>query len=184
MAQPIRDLKKLEEIKMYLLKKNYRDYLFFKIGINTGLRVSDVRQLKVEDVRENNEQMKDHITIWEQKTQKKKVFRLNNEIQAELQDYIKDMQQEEYIFKSRKGENKPITTVQAWRIITEAGEQCGIQDISTHTMRKTFGYWHYKQYNDIATLQTILNHTSQRETLIYIGIEQDTIDQQYQNFCL
>lgn len=184
MAQPIRDIKKLEMMKNELKKSNYRDYLLFKTGINTGLRVSDIRILRVEDVREESGAMKDHITIFEEKTNKKKMFRVNKELQDELQDYTGDMEQQDYIFKSRKGSNKPMSTVQVWRIITDAGEKCGLQEISTHTMRKTFAYWHYKKYNDIATLQIMLNHTSQRETLIYIGIEQDEIDRQYENFCL
>lgn len=184
MVQPIRDKKKLEMLKTELKKRNYRDYMFFKVGINTGLRISDIRTLKVDMVRNEDRTMKDHITINEQKTGKRKTFKLNYELQKELREYIEDKEQEEYIFQSRKGDNKPLSTVQTWRIIKETAEKCGIEDVGTHTMRKTFGYWHYKQYKDVAVLQTILNHTSQRETLIYIGIEQDEIDEQYENFSL
>lgn len=51
-------------------------------------------------------------------------------------------------------------------------------------MRKTFGYFHYQQYHDIAMLQAILNHSSPSITLRYIGISQDEIDQSYSNFSL
>lgn len=184
MVQPIRDKKKLELLKQELKKKNYRDYMFFKVGINTGLRISDIRTLTVDMVRNEDKTMKDHITIYEQKTNKRKVFPLNEDLKQELKDYIQDKQQNEYIFQSRKGDNKPLSTVQTWRIIKECAEKCGIEDVGTHTMRKTFGYWHYKQFKDVASLQILLNHTSQRETLIYIGIEQDEIDEQYNNFSL
>ena len=56
----------------------------------------------------------------------------------------------EYLFKSQKGNNRPITTSQAYRIIVNAGNNIGLTEIGTHTMRKTFGYHHYQQYHDIA----------------------------------
>lgn len=90
----------------------------------------------------------------------------------------------EYLFKSRKGENRPITTVQAYRIISEAAKRIGLEEIGIHTMRKTFGYWHYQKYKDVAILQEIFNHLSPSVTLRYIGINQDNIDKSYMNFSL
>lgn len=56
--------------------------------------------------------------------------------------------------------------------------------IGTHTMRKTFGYWHYKQFKDVAELQMILNHSHPRITLDYIGITEEQIEQNMKNFSL
>jgi integrase len=42
-------------------------------------------------------------------------------------------------------------------------------------MRKTYGYWHYKKYHDVAMLQQTLNHSSPAVTLTYIGITEDII---------
>ena len=70
-----------------------------------------------------------------------------------------------------------------YRFLNEACEKLGISiNVGTHTMRKTFGYHHYKQFNDIALLQKILNHSSPSITLRYIGIDQETIDISYNNF--
>lgn len=184
LVQPIRDIKKLNMLKAELKKKNYRDYLFFKVGINTGLRSSDIAKLKVNMVKNEFGMMRDYILLFEQKTGKRKIFKLNEELKQELQEYVYGMADDDYIFKSRKGGNSPLSTVQVWRIITECAEKCGLEDIGTHTMRKTFGYWHYKKYKDVAILQVILNHTSPSDTLRYIGIEQDEIDEQYENFNL
>ena len=49
-------------------------------------------------------------------------------------------------------------------------------------MRKTFGYHHYKQFNDVALLQKILNHSSPSITLRYISIYQEEIDSSYNSF--
>ena len=51
-------------------------------------------------------------------------------------------------------------------------------------MRKTFGYWHYQQYQDLAMLQKLFNHSSPSITHRYIGIEQDEIDESYAGFSL
>ena len=56
--------------------------------------------------------------------------------------------------------------------------------IGTHSLRKTFGYHHYKQFDNIELLQKIFNHSYSAITLRYIGIEQDIIDESYMNFYL
>jgi len=183
-VQPIRNREKLEDLKDELKKNGTRDYMLFYTGINSGMRVSDIVVLKKDDIRNSDGSMKQHITVTEKKTGKQKKFPLCNGLLAEMEGYTKNMKTGEYLFKSRKGENKPITTVQAYRIISEAAKKIGLCEIGTHTMRKTFGYFHYQQYKDVAILQAILNHSSPSVTLRYIGINQDIIDNSYMNFRL
>ncbi|MCM1265842.1 MAG: tyrosine-type recombinase/integrase, partial [Candidatus Gastranaerophilales bacterium] len=65
----------------------------------------------------------------------------------------------------------------------KACEENGIKvHVSTHTLRKSFGYHHYQKFKDPVVLQKIFNHSSQRITLTYIGVEQDEIDSSYKNF--
>lgn len=128
--------------------------------------------------------MKEHITVIEKKTGKQKRFPLCNGLLIEMDKYIKNMQFGEYLFQSRKGNNKPITTVQAYRIINEASKRIGLEEIETHTKRKTFWYFHYQQYKDIAILQEIFNHSAPSVILCYIGINQDVIDNSYMKFSL
>ena len=53
-----------------------------------------------------------------------------------MEKYTKNMKEGEYLFKSRKGDNKPITTVQEYRIISEAAKNIGLEEIGTHTNRE------------------------------------------------
>ncbi|MBU3076176.1 site-specific integrase [Clostridium estertheticum] len=179
LVQPIRDREKLEEMKMELLKIGYKNYLLFVVGINTGLRIGDILELKVKDLKDQT-----HIKIIEQKTNKIKRFLINSSLKIEIDKYIKLMSDEEYLFQSRKGENKHISRVQAYRILNSAAEQVGLQEVGTHTLRKTFGYWHYKQNKDVALLQQIFNHSSPSVTLRYIGINEDIKDKSIENFYL
>ena len=72
-VQPIRNREKLEDLKEELKKGGLRDYMLFYTGLNSGMRVSDVIKLKVDDVREPNGTMKQYITIIEKKTDRKSV---------------------------------------------------------------------------------------------------------------
>ena len=177
-VQPIRDKQKIEEIKSYLKQNGSRDLLLFTMGINTGLRISDLLKLKVIDVRN-----KSHVEIKEQKTSKIKRFPLLGNLQSMIEEYTKGKLDNEYLFRSREGANKSITRVMAYKIINNACRKAGITDnVGTHTLRKTFGYHHYQQFHDVAILQYLLNHSSPSITLRYIGITQDNVENTLQQF--
>lgn len=180
-VQPIRDKKKINAMKTLLKAKNEKYYLMFRIGVNVGLRVSDILTLKVKDVKS-----KDHVTITEKKTGKTKRFLVPTTLQKEIDLYIKEnnMNDEEYLIQSRKGNNKPISRIQAYRVLNEVAQQIGLDEIGTHTMRKTFGYHHYKQNKDVAILQDIFNHSAPSITLRYIGITDDIKDDTLKDFDL
>lgn len=177
-VQPIRDKVIINRFKSELLKTGYRNYMLFVIGINTGLRVSDILTLKVCDVKD-----KTHIVITEQKTGKAKRFLINSMLRESIDNYIEGMGDNDYLFPSRKGD-KPITRVQAYRVLNEVANKLGVDEIGTHTMRKTFGYFHYQQYHDIAILQDIFNHSAPSVTLRYIGITDDIKDKTIEDFYL
>ena len=178
-VQPIRSLEKLNDMKWSLKRHcSERDYILFLLGINTGLRVSYLLNLKVKDIKG-----KKRITVKEGKTEKARTIQLTN-IYEELNQYIKTLEGTEWLFPSRKGD-KPITRIQAYRQLNKASEMVDMSDgIGTHTMRKTFGYWHYKQFKDVAELQKILNHSHPEITLKYIGITDEQIENNLRNFVL
>ena len=172
LVQPIRDKEKIEEIKKILKRQNYRDYFLFFMGINSGLRISDMLKLKVKDVKN-----KSHIVLKEEKTGKEKRFKINASLQNEISDYIWRMNDYAYLFPSRKGKGlRPINRIQAYKILNDVSKEVGLEEIGTHTLRKTFGYHFYQENKDVALLQNIFNHSAPSVTLRYIGINQDIID--------
>ncbi|MFS0784755.1 site-specific integrase [Bacillus sp. 1P06AnD] len=177
-VQPIRDKGKIEEMKQILMLQHYRNYFLFLMGINTGLRISDLLGLTVGQVRG-----KSHLILIEQKTGKHKRFKLNSDLQAHITEYSAGMEDDDFLFKSLRGEC-PIKRVQAWKILNSAAEVVGLNEIGTHTLRKTFGYHFYQKYKDIAILQEIFNHSSPSVTMRYIGINQDIIDEAIDGFSL
>ena len=99
-VEPIRNKNDLKKIENVLRKQNMRDLLLFTVGTNCGLRISDILSLNVGDVRGKN-----YISIVEKKTGKKR-FLLCNGLLVEMEKYTKNMKTGEYLFKSRKGENR------------------------------------------------------------------------------
>lgn len=169
-VEPLRNRKTIRDILIYLKNKNERDYILFLLGIHTGLRISDILRLRVRDVK-----FKNHITIIEKKTKKKKKFLINKELYLELKKYCNGKEHYEYLISSREGGNNPISRERSYQILMEVGEVFE-EHISCHTLRKTFGYWHYKNNNDVVKLMEIFNHSSQNITLRYIGILQNELD--------
>ena len=127
-VEPIRDLKKIEELKFILKRHNYRDFLMFLTGLNSGMRISDIVKLKRSDVRDDKGEMKEYITVIEKKTKKIKRFPLCNNLLEEMEFYTKNMKEDEFLFPSRKG-NGPISTTQAYRIISNAAKSVNLTNI-------------------------------------------------------
>ena len=178
-VQPLRSLELIQDMKWSLKRHcSERDYILFLLGINTGLRVGDLLRLKVSDVRG-----KQKVTIREGKTRKPRTIYLSN-VYDELTIYVESLPDFSWLFPSRKGEN-PISRVQAYRQLIKAGDMADIPEgIGTHTMRKTFGYWHYKQFKDVAELQMIFNHSHPKVTLTYIGILEEEVENNLKTFLL
>ena len=178
-VEPIRDKEQIKKVKQVLKQSNQRNYLLFVLGINSGLRISDILKLKVKDVKN-----KKYIEIKEQKTKKYKKFPITKPLKLCIDRYINDKLSEDWLFESKRG-SKPITRVQAYRIICNACNNAGINlNIGTHTLRKTFGYHFYQEKKDIVILQKIFNHSTPDITLRYIGINQDIIDLNLMTFSL
>lgn len=143
-----------------------RDYMLIKLGLNTAFRINDLLKLQV-----NDDLSKGIMYIRENKTRKEQYWELNPKLHRELMDYINRnyLYNGEYLFQSRKGKNKPITSRDALYRVKTYGEKLGIKYlIGCHSLRKCFARTFYENTKDLITLQKMLNHSSPQVTLIYI----------------
>ncbi|PEE96971.1 integrase [Bacillus thuringiensis] len=174
-VQPIRSKEQIEDMKWALKRHcSERDYILFLIGINTGLRVSDLLQIQTETIVKLKQKKRKEFKIKEGKTKKERIINLTS-IFNEVYSYAQTLTTSSWLFPSRKGD-QPISKIQVYRQLQKAGDFADIESIGTHTMRKTFGYWFYKQTKDVAMLQEILNHSTPQITLKYIGINKEEKD--------
>ena len=179
-VQPIRSKSQIADLKAALREWNEKYYIMLLIGLNSGLRVSDILKIKVSDV-----YRKRYFYTDEQKTGKEKRISLPASVRDEIEDYIDrtHLKPEDYIIYSNKGGH--INRKQAYKVLNDAAKKCGITErIGTHSMRKTFGYHYYQKYKDITELQYIFNHSSPSVTMRYIGLTQDVIEDRMRDFNL
>ncbi|HEY8889195.1 MAG TPA: tyrosine-type recombinase/integrase [Clostridium sp.] len=187
-VEPIREIKTIKNIRSILKGQSVRNELLFIFGINVGLRISDILKLKINDlVKSNLKTVRDYVIITEKKTGKTKKFYIGDIVKKVIENYIKELSNldmNNYVFQSRKGENMPITRQRAYRILNNAAEIVGLVEknekgviisgeIGTHTLRKTFGYHAYQNGSSLELLMDIFNHSSKSQTLRYIGITEE-----------
>lgn len=180
-VSPIRDKKQLEAVKGYLRGKNKRDYLLFMIGISSALRISDILRLKVEDVWTGKKPV-EYVDLHEKKTGKYKRFPVTPNLSKAIKEYMTEYSpaQDQFLFVSRVGENKPITRQYASMMLNEACDMVGITEpFGTHGVRKTWGYWAFKQNISLDYISLALNHRSVAETKRYLGLLQEDLDNIY-----
>lgn len=187
-VEPIREIKTIKSIRSILKGQSVRNELLFIFGINVGLRISDILKLRIEDlVKSNLKTVREYVIITEKKTGKTKKFYIGDVVKKVIENYIKELSNldmNNYVFQSRKGENMPITRQRAYRILNNAAEMIGLVEknekgviisgeIGTHTLRKTFGYHAYQNGSSLELLMDIFNHSSKSQTLRYIGITEE-----------
>lgn len=189
-TQPIRNKELLQNFKNYYLEQRYqyRNYTLIMAGLNTALRINDILHLTWDMVYDCQEQaVRSHVVLTEQKTGKENRIFLNQEIRKVLTNFLKMRKDCEnpYVFYSNKSHTEPLSRYQAYRIVRRAARSVGLDDhISCHSLRKTFGYHAWKQGTPPALLMSIYNHSSYQITRHYLCIEQDDKDEVFNNIVL
>ena len=171
-------------------RNGLRNAMIFVFGINTGLRISDIVKAKVSDIEDG-----EWYNLVETKTHKNRHAYIGN-ISQDLENYIAQMELKpsDWLFPSRKGEGH-IEGKSFYKDLKRAARQCEIDPntVGTHTLRKTFGYHYIKSATTPAgdpdpralyKLQKMLNHSSPTTTLRYIGLEDESMEEDLKSFRL
>ena len=203
-TEPIRNPEHLKAFRSYfydkytktdnigMKQKHLRNYLIFIVGLNTGLRISDIMRLSWQELLSQEK-----FFIKEKKTKKWNSKYITEDIRNAVTEYYTFCQNNSYdispdyalfIGKSKRDitEDDPDCerASKAYiKVLKETAAKIGINtaeiNIGTHTLRKTFCYWYLNTHknNNYALLevQQMLKHDKQSTTLLYAGISQDNI---------
>lgn len=174
-VSPIKDIREERMYVQYMNVHYPRAALYWKIGRNSGYRVSDVLNLTVYDLKEiiNNGK----FTIKEKKTGKLRSVALTAELKKTLVEFVKDKNDYEKVFRSRQGQNKAVSSRQMGRDLKKAAKEVGLKvNVGTHSARKTFAYYMDKA-RGIEFVQALLGHSTQRVTMVYTGRMEEIQDE-------
>lgn len=175
-VEPVRKIKDIQTISKFL-ESNPRDHLLWVMGINNGLRASDLVKIKYEDVM--NLKAGDMLPIREQKTGKPNILAINKVVYKAISAYSNTLNPApgDYLFKSRKGENNHISSATVGKMIAGWCKAVNVKgNYGAHTLRKTWGY--HQRVNFHVGFDVICkryNHSSPAITMRYLGIEDKEI---------
>lgn len=181
-VDPIRDEAMLRRVKEEARKMGLQQYLLVLIGVNTGLRVSDILKLRVSDFRKRG-----YVVRREQKTGKHTEIQLHPAVVAEVNRLVSDWEDERLLFKTKRADNKDpwIDRNTAYDWVRKCCRRAGYRGpVGCHTLRRTYGYHFYQKTHDLATLMLHFNHSSEKITLRYIGVTQEMINRKTRAFRL
>lgn len=183
-VDPIRDKKKIAQIKNLLRGEGrYRDLLLFTVGVNSALRVSDLVQLQVHDFVDTEGNMQDSFRVREEKTDKGRIVTINDAMTDAFREYlvaypgIVANPDNHLFFNVKTGHfDEPIGRKMVWVFMSEICAAVGLKgNYGSHTLRKTWGYHARISGVPLSFIMEMLNHSSEKVTLRYLGITADEL---------
>lgn len=178
---PIRTEPEIHAFLRCLKEWNRNYYIAAVIGINWGLRCSDILALQVGDViagEGKRIQIIDRLMVREIKTGKIRHIFVTDKMRADLREHIRNMKDwtsETPLVLSQKrstdGKAKPISRQHLWYVISVAAAKAHIRgDIGTHSLRKTYAYQAWRNGTRVDVIQKEFGHASLETTHRYANI--------------
>ena len=169
------------DLTEYFQKESKRNSLLFHMGILTGLRISELLSIKVVDIYTTTGIVKDELQISACNIKGKKSGRtikiglLLRPILEDYYPYIKNIESN-YLFHGRKNQ---LCSRQASNIINEACVSIGrTKKMGTHTFRKTYAKFIFEASGrDLLTTQKALGHKCINNTVLYLAVDREAVDE-------
>ena len=173
-----------------------RNRALFLLGVRSGFRISELLSLRLKDVFRCG-QIIARVSVnrrsMKRKTEGRTVL-LHPQAKEALHDWIEEFVENGYsdangyVFRSRNGSNKPISALQAWRILRHAYQSNGLTGkLGTHSMRKTFAAKVYQRLSQrraagepvdpFRLTSKALGHRNLNSTDAYLSFLEEDIDE-------
>ncbi|MDO4963516.1 MAG: site-specific tyrosine recombinase XerD [bacterium] len=162
---------------------SYRNKAMIELLYATGIRVSELVNLKLQDVDFND----DIIRVFG-KGSKERIIPIGDYSKEFLNKYICEYRPSmlkgktvEYLFLNNHG-NK-MTRQGFFKLIKKLAMECGIKkEISPHILRHSFASHLLKYGADLRTIQELLGHSSISTTQIYTHVTNEELKNNYENY--
>ncbi len=202
-SEPIKSMNDIMRVSEYLIRKErWRDNMLFIVGINFGLRASDLRLLRFSDLINDDLTFRDSFPILEKKTKNTRKKKKNRCVTINLAvieavtlylEHTPGVSLSDYMFRSEsnrgKNVNSPIAVRNINTVLYRIAEELRLPyKVSSHTLRKTFCYHQMLMSNNdprkLMLLSKMLGHSSVSITLDYIGITSEEMEDAYRKLNL
>jgi len=145
--------------------KNLKHKLLLSVTYGAGLRLGEVRMLKVKDL-----DFADSIlTVRQGKGQKDRISLIPRKISGDLAVYVESKELNDYVFESDRGGSLSARTIQ--KIFQNGINKAGVTKQATfHSLRHSFATHLLENGTDVRFVQELLGHSSIRTTQIYTHV--------------
>lgn len=146
-------------------KTSLRDRTILELLYATGIRVSELVQLKKSDIN-----LEGGFLIASGKRSKERVVPLGEYSKAAISEYLATEKPEgTYLFPNRRGGR--LTRQSIWKLIKKYGNSVAKDHISPHTIRHTFATHLLEGGADLRSVQMLLGHEDISTTQIYTHVD-------------
>lgn len=154
-----------EIVELIKVVKNLKHKLLLELSYGSGLRVSEVINLKVEDI--NLDELT--VMVRQSKGQKDRISVIPEKLVSDIKNLIVGKNGNEYIFSSERGGK--LTTRTAQKIFENALKKTCIKKQATfHSLRHSFATHLLENGVDVRYVQELLGHSNIRTTQIYTHV--------------
>ncbi len=179
----------IEEVELLIknIKKDSkvssRNHAIVELLFSSGLRVSELTELKISQLH-MNDKLNNKYLIIEGKGGKERIVPMRDEAVKVLRDYLINERQSlrkepnDLVFLNYKGEH--LSRVSVFKILKELAKEAGIEkEISPHTLRHSYATFLLNQGVGLRSLQQMLGHEDISTTQIYTHLENSKILDDY-----
>jgi site-specific recombinase XerD len=163
---------------LYEASDNIRDYAIIQTFLQTGIRLSELVNLRVEDVDLEHR----NLTVRQGKGKKDRQIPLVDDVLKALRNYVRYRNTElilddDTFFLAKNGTSMNVSTVKY--LVAKYVKKAGIRKkVSVHTLRHTFGAHKADKHMSLATLQELMGHKKKETTLKYIHLAKTNLRQE------
>jgi integrase/recombinase XerC len=151
----------LNEVQFEIGFIGQRNKLIIELFYVTGIRLSELINIKISDVDFNNQSLK---VLG--KRNKERIIPLSYNMVNDLNNFIENNQQNEYLFTNLDG--KKLYTKLVYRLVNKyIGEISSVNKKSPHILRHTFATHMLNNGADINAIKELLGHANLSATQVY-----------------
>jgi integrase len=167
-VEPIRDPELALSLVNALWSAHPKYAVMYLVGVDTGLRISDILNLRVRDIKRTATK---GFIVTEIKTKKCRHVSLSKETYKRIRDFIAVMRllPHHFLVYSREDrKDKPLSRIQAYRVISSKSRLFFDFPHGTHSMRKTYALNQYRAHGSINALKNDFQHRDISTTISYL----------------
>jgi len=161
----------------------WRDRSILEVLYATGVRVSELVELRVADV-----DLEGGFCTVFGKGSKERMVPLGGPARRSLERYLREVrprldggQGRGIVFLNQRG--KPLTRMTVWNLVKRAATEAGItRKVSPHTLRHTFATHLLEGGADLAAVQELLGHADISTTQIYTHVDREYLREVHRSF--